>query len=234
LTTVNVAVQASDLASPPNSATAAWSFTTGSQMDRTAPTFCCASPGDGATSVSQTTPISIGISDSESGVDLSRINFLVNGQFVLYDVTGDAQDAIVTFANPQGFAANSVVTVSVTACDLSSSANCATLDFSFQVGVGSAALADAGRIFPDGYWVDNPAQPMQVLNLPLGWSVRIFDTSGQEVRTFKNTIANSHTWAWDFRNDGGSTVARALYLIRVFNEDGALQRAGRFVVQLDR
>jgi hypothetical protein len=233
-TTVNVTVQVSDLASPANSSGAAWSFTTGNQGDAAPPAFCCANPGDGATGVSPTATISIGISDAESGVDLSRINFLVNGQFVLYDVTGDAQDAVVTFLNPQGFPANSVVDVSVTACDLSSSVNCATLNLSFQVGGTSAAVTDAGAVFPDGYWVGDPTRPLEVRNIPVGWTVRIFDTSGHEVRAFTNNITGGHTWAWDFTNDGGHTVARALYLVRVFNEGGGLQRTGRFVVQLDR
>jgi hypothetical protein len=40
-------------------------------------------------------------------------------------------------------------------------------------------------------------------------------------------------WSWDFTNDSGSRVARAMYLVKVTSADGTVQQAGRFLVQSD-
>lgn len=231
---VTVAVQASDLASPVNSVSDSWSFTTGSTSDVDPPAFCCLSPGDGDTNVNPSSALSIGVSDLGAGVDLSGIELRVNGQFALYTVSGDEANAVITFDNPLGFTPGTTVNVSVTACDLSSANNCATLDYAFDVAPGATSIIVDAQIMPDGYWADDPTRPLEIQNIPLGWTVRIFDTRGYVVRDFKNSQSDGYTWSWDFRNDTGHAVARALYLIRVFNEGGDLQRSGRFLVQRDR
>jgi hypothetical protein len=233
-TAVDVSVQASDLATPANAMSYSWSFTTGSNVDTSPPTFCCLTPANGASGVDPYASISFGVSDAGAGVDLAGINFTVNGQSVLYDVSGDPQDAVVTFSNTLGLAPGSTVQVSVSACDLSSSANCASLDYTFTIATAGAALADGAVIFPDGYFADDPNRPLEVRNIPLGWTVRVFSVAGEEVLSFKNPFGDGHTWSWDFTNDSGHQVARGLYLIRVFNEGGDLERSGRFVVQRDR
>jgi hypothetical protein len=63
--------------------------------------------------------------------------------------------------------------------------------------------------------------------------VRIFDTSGATVRRHENQAIGA-TWWWDFRNDGGQRVAPALYLVRITDAAGAVQRSGRFLVQSPR
>jgi hypothetical protein len=71
-----------------------------------------------------------------------------------------------------------------------------------------------------------------VRNLPIGWTVRIFTTAGVQVRSYENTEEDGMTWLWDFHNDHGQEVARALYLVRVIDEDGNVKSAGKFVVRL--
>lgn len=233
--TVNVAVQASDLATPANAMGASWSFTTGSAADTAPPTFCCVSPANGAVSVDPGSAVSFGVSDAGAGVDLTAIDFRINGQPVLYDMTGDEQDAVITFTNPGGFTPGSTVNVSVGACDLSAGRNCNTLNFSFGVASGGvASLVTPGSIYPNGYWVNDPARPLEVRNIPHGWVVRIFDLGGHEVRSFRNDDPAAADWSWNFTNDRGERVARALYLVRVFSNGGDLQQSGRFVVQIDR
>jgi hypothetical protein len=72
---------------------------------------------------------------------------------------------------------------------------------------------------------------MEIQNLPVGWTVRIFSTAGSEVRAFTNTQQNDLTWTWDFENESGRRVVRSLYLVRVIDVDGVVRRSGRFVVQ---
>jgi hypothetical protein len=87
---------------------------------------------------------------------------------------------------------------------------------------------------PDGYWAVHPSRPLQVVNLPTSWTVRIFDTAGRKVKAYTNTEGDGMDWTWDFSNDHGQRVARALYLVRISGPDGTVRRTGRFLVQSDR
>jgi len=235
LSQIDVSVSASDHAPTANTMNESWSFTTSDTIDTSAPTFCCESPANGATGVDIHSPISVGISDIGSGVDLANLVFEVNGTAVPYAVTGDPVDAVVTYQNTGGFKAGGVVNVRIVACDLSGGKNCATLDnYSFSVIESPVATgAPAAEIHPNGYWADDPNRPLEVLNIPRGWTVRIFDTAGFEVRSYRNDSGSSLDWTWDFENAHGRRVARSLYLVRVVDDAGSVQQAGRFLVQRD-
>jgi hypothetical protein len=122
------------------------------------------------------------------------------------------------------------VNVRVEACDWAAPANCAApLEYSFTVA--GVLVTDTAAIVPDGFWADDPTRPLEVRNLPRQWAVRIFDTAGFSVRRFDNTLSDGYNWTWDFTNDNGQRVAPALYLVRVTDGSGAVQTAGRFLVQ---
>jgi hypothetical protein len=126
------------------------------------------------------------------------------------------------------------VSVYVEACDRATTANCA-VPYSYSFEIDGAGLATGtGDIVPDGYWADDPSRPLEVRNLPRAWEVRIFDAAGFAVRRFGNGVSDGYNWTWDFTNDGGQRVAPALYLVRVTDSSGTLQRAGRFLVQSSR
>jgi hypothetical protein len=67
--------------------------------------------------------------------------------------------------------------------------------------------------------------------LPARWIVRIFDTSGACVPPATTNQTDDPPWTWDFHNEQGARVAPALYLVRVTDAAGAVQRSGRFLVQ---
>jgi len=143
----------------------------------------------------------------------------------------------LSYENPDGFAPGSRVTVRVTACDLASPVNCGELSgYSFTVSTeADVPLAEsAGQVVPNGFWQNDPSRPMEVKNLPLSWTVRIFDAAGRLVREYKNDAADGQDWAWDFGNDYGQRVARGLYLVRVTGPDGEVHQSGRFLVQTDQ
>jgi len=89
-----------------------------------------------------------------------------------------------------------------------------------------------GQIVPDGFWANDPSRPLEVHNLSKFWTVRIFDTAGRLIKSETITKDNKD-WEWNFMNDKGRRVARALYLIRVTDEAGNVRRSGRFLVQID-
>ena len=68
----------------------------------------------------------------------------------------------------------------------------------------------------------------------MSWTVRIFDTAGRQVKEYTNNDEDGLDWIWDFYNDHGQRVARALYLVRVSEPDGNVRQTGRFLVQSDR
>jgi hypothetical protein len=122
----------------------------------------------------------------------------------------------------------------VEACDRASTPNCALpLEYTFTVG-GAVAGTGAGDIIPNGYWAGDPSRPLEVRNIPYAWEVHIFDAAGFAVRRFDNGASEGYNWTWDFNNDGGQRVAPALYLVRVTDSKGSLQRTGRFLVQSAR
>jgi hypothetical protein len=237
-TVINVTAIASDLASPPNTGTVSWSFTTGSDVsvaDNIAPGYCCLNPENGAMNVDQDVEISIGISDDGAGIDFSSLQFYINGETVSFTIDGDNQSATIQSANHSAFAPGSVVQVRLEVHDLASTPNLLVVEgYSFTV-LSETVISDPdlGDIAPDGFWANAPHKPLEIRNLPLNWTVRIFDISGNRIREFANRSQDGLTWTWDFANDSGHAVARGLYLIRVTDGHGEVKRSSRFLVQRD-
>ncbi len=228
---VDVSVAAGDLSQPANTGSISWSFTTGSSVDNSAPQFCCLDPANGAAEVSRLTDIVVGISDDGSGVDPGSIAFFINDVLADIKVEGGGGELKVTYANSEGFIPGSVVDIRVEACDLSSSPKCSILaNYSFSVS-NYQDTSESARIIPDGFWAENPIKPLEVRNLPFGWTVNIFNVSGRIVRRFRNSVGDGYNWVWDFRNDHRYKVARSLYLIRIADESGRVREKGRFLVQ---
>jgi hypothetical protein len=231
---IPVSVTATDQASSPNQVTDNWSFTTGAAADTAPPVLGSAQPADGTTNVNASTAISFQVSDTGAGVDLANLQVQVNGIAQAFSILGGAGSATITIPNTAPYDFGSTVVVNVNACDLSSAQNCAGLTFSFTIASPVVTASGVeGQIIPDGYWVDDPARPLQVENLPAGWTVRIFNTAGTQIRSYHNGQVSGSNWTWDFANDSGRRVARALYLVRVFDGSGNMQQSGRFLVQSD-
>jgi hypothetical protein len=165
---------------------------------------------------------------------LGSVRLIINGASVAFTVTGSPANVRLTHRPARSFAAGSVVSVRVEGCDRASPANCAQpFEYSFTTG-GVLAGATQGDIVPNGYWAGDPAKPLEVRNLPRAWEVHIFDAAGFVVRRYDNDGTDGLDWSWDFTNDGGQRVAPALYLVRVTDSSGTLQRTGRFLVQSSR
>ena len=229
--TIEVAV--SDLADTPNSKTISWSFTTGSVEDDAPPVLVAQDPAPGATNVDPSAVVRLRFSDA-SGISTPSIDFSVNGETVT-DTSltfHDNGDVTVQFDNETRFVPGSTVNVSVTLSDLAS--NSTIVEFSFEVREADRVPENLlARIVPDGYWAHDTRKPLEVRDLPPGWTVRIFDTGGSEVRSFRNAQTDGLDWTWNFENDHGRRVAKSLYLIRVVDESGSVKRSGRFVVRSD-
>jgi len=180
-------------------------------------------------------PIRIGILDEGEGVDFGSIELFIDDvrvPFAEMTIDGDPHEVYVEYTRPGGFLAGSTVEVRLNACDNADPNNCAELtDYSFVVSDALVASTE-GSIVPDGYWQGQPEKPLEIWNLPSGWSVRIFDTAGKLVRKVDNDNENS-TWQWDFTNDYGRQVARGLYVVRVTDAGGQVKQSGRFLVQID-
>ena len=237
VSTVLVEVSGADLAAPANIFSTNWTFETDdiTSIEEDAPTFTSVFPADGVDGVDATTKIRVSLTDEDVGVDAASITFYVNDVPVPFTTSGDPFNMTVEFDNPDGFAPGARVDVRVGACDLTTPANCTELQYGFTVETSAGAGADPSQaiVVPDGYWVDDPTRPLEVQNLPAEWSVRIFEPSGQPVRTYTNTSGSAVDWTWDFKNDKGRAVAPALYLVRITGGDGAVQRTARFLVQAD-
>jgi hypothetical protein len=236
--TVVVEVTVSDRASPPNQRVRSWSFETGEVtiVDTTPPQFTVMTPSDGATDVAVDAQVRVQLSDGGMGVDIGSIAFTVDGVAVSFTLEGDPYDLTVVYDNADGFTPGAEVAIEVQACDLATPANCGELtDYRFTVRteVANAPVSGEGVIVPDGFWANDPTKPLEVRNLPVSWTVRIFDTAGREVRDYTNNSADGQDWAWDFTNDEGQRVARAMYLVRVTDPDGKVRQSGRFLVQTD-
>jgi hypothetical protein len=234
--TVTVAVTAADGAATPNVLNASWTFTTSanSTNDITPPVIAATSPVAGAKGVAPTATVDITITDAGLGVSLAAVKLTVNGTDVSFTVQGTPASVRISHRPSSPFAPGSQVSVYVEACDRATTANCA-VPYSYSFEIDGAGLATGtGDIVPDGYWADDPSRPLEVRNLPRAWEVRIFDAAGFAVRRFGNGVSDGYNWTWDFTNDGGQRVAPALYLVRVTDSSGTLQRAGRFLVQSSR
>ena len=234
--TVTVNVTVSDGASPANTLNTSWSFTTGANAnnDVTPPVCTAASPAAGASGVPANTTVEVNIGDAGLGVALGSVKLSINGASVAFTVTGNPANVRLIHRPARAFAPGSEVLVRVEGCDRASPSNCAQpLEYTFTVGGNVLLSAQQADIVPDGYWAGEPTKPLEVRNLPRAWEVHIFDAAGYVVRRFDNG-SDGFNWTWDFTNDGGQRVAPALYLVRVTDSSGALQRTGRFLVQSSR
>jgi len=236
--TVSVEVRVSDRASPPNQTTVSWSFETGAgaAVDTDPPVFAGMTPENGSDRAEPDTDIRVNITDSGLGIDIASVEFYVNERVVAYATEGDAHDLTLVYGNDDGFNAGDLVTVRVVVCDLASPANCAELsDYSFTIKQSFAGIptSDMGVIVPNGFWANDPLRPLEVRDMPVSWTVRIFDTAGRQVRSYTNNQVDGQDWLWDFTNDHGQRVARAMYLVRVTDVDGNVRQSGRFLVQAD-
>jgi hypothetical protein len=231
-TEIEVELSVADRASPANVATRSYTFRTGSAAvtDEEAPLVSAVSPAPDASGVEARPTIEVRVRDAGLGVDFATLVMEVNGEAVPFTVEGTPSDARIRHRPASGFAPQSSVDVHVEACDGAPAANCSVLDFRFDVAAASASTLGRGAIVPDGYWANDPARPLEIRDIPRDWSVRIFDASGAAVRRHQNS-AEGATWTWNFRNDEGGRVAPALYLVRVTDSNGAVQRSGRFLVQ---
>lgn len=232
---IPVVLSVADLATTPNVAQRSYSFHTGSSAvtDNNPPVVSATSPAPDAAGVDLRPTIEVQVTDAGLGVDLSALAMTVNGASVAFSVAGDPASARIRFRPAQDFNAESTVRIHVDACDRAQPANCASLDYEFSVRSANATLAGQGAIVPDGFWANDPSRPLEIRDLPGRWTVRIFDASGASVRRHENESEGA-TWLWDFRNDRGQRVAPALYLVRVTDAGGAVQRSGRFLVQSPR
>jgi hypothetical protein len=230
---IDVVVDVSDRADPANSATRTWTFRTGSSNvnDTEAPVIAAPSPAPGEEGVDTRPTIEVRIRDTGLGADLASLVMQVNGEDVEFTIEGTPGDARIRHRPAAAFPARSRVDVHVEACDAAD--QCAVLDYHFTVGAAVASVEGRGAIVPDGFWAGDPSRPMEIRNLPRDWTVRIFDTAGHTVRRHVNTVADA-TWTWNFENEMGVRVAPALYLVRVTDGGGTLQRSGRFLVQSRR
>ncbi len=232
----DVSITVVDRATPGNETEKTFAFETGGSdvVDTAAPTVVKSTPPHGAKGISPFTPVSFTVSDAALGLDLSSIEMTVNGAPVSPEFDGGFYTGTVTYLPPGGFKPGSNITVTLKVCDRASPSNCLDVArLSFETSVEYASDGP-GAIVPDGYWASDPVRPMEVRNLPLEWTVRIFDTAGTQVRRFRNTVSDRLTWEWDFTNDHGRRVTRALYLIRVVDNTGRVRKAGRFIVQSDQ
>jgi hypothetical protein len=231
-TDVDVALSVPDRATPPNVTSLTYHFHTGgaAAQDGTPPLITAITPLPDGQSTEARPTMEVRLRDSGLGVDLSSVEFEVNGEAVAYTVEGNPSDLRIRYRPATAFAIGAAVDVRVAACDRASPANCAS-DFLYRFTVTVSALASgAGAIVPDGYWANDPSRPLEVRDLPPHWRVRIFDTSGSAVRYHEN-LTDGTTWTWNFRNDNGQRVAPAIYMVRVTDASGTVQRSGRFLVQ---
>jgi hypothetical protein len=235
---VDVEVKVSDLATPPNQTTVLWSFETGAgaAVDTDAPVFAAMTPENGSDRAEPDTEIRVNVTDGGLGVDISSVEFYVNDAAVTYATEGDAHNLTLVYENDDGFTEGDLITVRIVACDLASPPNCAELsDYSFSIKQSFTGLpsSDLGVIVPNGFWANDPTRPLEVRDMPVSWTVRIFDTAGRPVRSYTNNQVDGQDWMWDFTNDHGQRVARAMYLVRVTDVDGSVRQSGRFLVQAD-
>ncbi|MDH3198506.1 MAG: Ig-like domain-containing protein, partial [Candidatus Krumholzibacteria bacterium] len=202
--------------------------------DTSPPVISAVSPAAGATGVKTDASVVVSIADAGLGVDFASIGLYVDDAAVIYEIEGSPGAVVIRYTPAGGFAHGTSVGIRVEACDLAGPANCAApLIYTFSLEANLYVGLPEGAIVPDGFWAGDPRRPLEVRNLPGRWTVRIFDTGGATVRRYTNESSDGTDWTWDFANGAGRPVARALYLVRVTDERGALRQSGRFLVQFD-
>ena len=240
LTPISVKVVAGDLATFANTDSISWQFTTGdtTAVDVTPPVICCESPSNGSIDIDPDAVVRVTVSDDDSGIEFTETFLLINAEAVEYAIDGDNQSAVLSYSGHDGFSNGDTVQVVVIAKDRSSPRNVTIKDDYWFVVVEEDNVIvtpeASAEIVPDGFWAHDPDKPLEIRNLPLDWTVRIFNTAGVQVKSYKNKTESGENWVWEnFTNNSGRRVARALYLIRITDSSGEVKRSGRFLVQRD-
>jgi hypothetical protein len=240
LADITVKVIARDRAAFANTDSISWQFTTGdtAAIDDVPPVICCENPPSGSIDVNTDEAVRVRVSDDGSGIDFTQTYLIINDEPVEYTFDGDHQSAVLSYSDHDGFSPGDTVRVAVIASDRSSPPNVELKnDYWFVVVEEDIAIGtpeSPAEIVPDGYWAHDPDKPLEIRNLPPNWTIRIFNTAGIQVRSYKNQSGIGMNWVWEnFTNDRGRRVARALYLIRITDSSGEVKKSGRFLVQRD-
>ncbi len=125
---VNVNVVASDLATPPNSASFAFAFTT--QRDLIPPLVFDFNPSRGARATPLQTKIIAKVRDDLAGVDASSLKMFVNAQSVAATITREINDYRIEYAPPR-FRDNDTIAVEIQAQDLAQPPNAIAEQYRF-------------------------------------------------------------------------------------------------------
>jgi hypothetical protein len=183
---IQVSVNARDVSN--NIGTANYSFTT-TAGDTTAPVITALTPAASSTNVALNTNVSMNINDASSGVSLNTIRVTVNGTVVINNgaVVGSPYPASVNvsglgfniFINPDvDFTSGSVVTVNVSASDISG--NIASTTYTFTTTVGD--------ITPPTVTAITPTSGSTNVAINTNVSMNITDGTGVSLNTIRVTI----------------------------------------------
>ncbi|MGH7599697.1 MAG: Ig-like domain-containing protein, partial [bacterium] len=127
--TVNVQIDATDLASTPNRMTDKYVFSVVVSVKDTIPPFTTGHrPAKGATNVPLDTDIRVEVRDELAGVDRNSVTMQVDGQLVSPTITPVPQGFLLQYKPAQNFRYNATVQIVVRARDLAQPANVMTPD----------------------------------------------------------------------------------------------------------
>jgi hypothetical protein len=125
--------------------------------DNSNPQINIISPGEGDTDVDESQNIVIQISDTGSGIDLSSVVIMLNGEAYYpsdpdVTVTGDANQYTITFLPRNNYPISSASTLTVSVKDQSGNSSSAVISFNIPEDSGLITLpieGDVGRIVDD-------------------------------------------------------------------------------------
>jgi methionine-rich copper-binding protein CopC len=142
--TATITTGARDLAGNELASDFAWSFTTGTAADTTAPTVISTSPADGATDVPTNITVAVTFSEQMDPFTITPATFMVIDPD-LNPVAGTVTyfGTVATFTPDSNLAANTTYTATITtgAGDLSGNALAADFEWSFTTGAGPDTTA---------------------------------------------------------------------------------------------
>ncbi|MGH7455949.1 MAG: hypothetical protein ACRENG_31640, partial [bacterium] len=127
--TVNVQIDAADLASIPNRMTDKYVFSVVASVKDTMPPFATGHrPAKGATNVPLDTDIRVEVRDELAGVDRNSLTMQVDGLLVTPSITAIPQGFLLQYKPAQNFRHNAIVQIVVRARDLAQPTNVMTPD----------------------------------------------------------------------------------------------------------
>ncbi|MFH1714026.1 MAG: fibronectin type III domain-containing protein [Candidatus Nealsonbacteria bacterium] len=178
--TYNYYVKCQDVASSPNANITDYniSFSVAAAPDTTWPTISGHSPAEGASVIEPNTNISVSISDSESGVDVSTIVMTVEGAVVSPDLSGSPSSYTLIYDPSVNFNYDQVVDVTVDASDLASTPNVMPQD-SYSFTIKSEPVEPPPIDGGDGGVLD--------ITAPVISNVKVSDNSGSSATIIWNT-----------------------------------------------